>query len=231
MADTIEHRFNDNGDVTVTVEPAPKKRRTRFQMGGSAHPHAERGANLYETPECMTRALCELEALPRCVWEPSAGKGRMSRVLKAYGHDVIASDLVDYPGRDVGIIPGLDFFKAAKPAAVDAIVTNPPYQGDLTPKFVEHALTFGVPVFMLLRLLFLEGSKPRRCKIIDQHLEHVWLGLDRPPALHRDGWTGPKLEKGGAPFAWFCFSPIARSRDITVRRFRWSDYVREGDAS
>ena len=57
---------------------------------------AERGHDLYETPPEATRALLEVERLPHRVWEPACGPGAIVTVLRAAGHDVVASDLVDY---------------------------------------------------------------------------------------------------------------------------------------
>src|SRR5712675_190091 len=54
------------------------------------HPIAERGQDLYETPRVAT------EALPTTIWEPSAGRGAIVRVLRDRGHAVIGSDVADY---------------------------------------------------------------------------------------------------------------------------------------
>jgi len=60
-------------------------------------PLAERRDDLYETPECATRALLAVESLPQgTVWEPACGPGAIVRVLRAAGHQVYATDLVKY---------------------------------------------------------------------------------------------------------------------------------------
>ena len=59
-------------------------------------PLRDRRNDLYETPECATRALLHIERLPRRIWEPAAGRGAIVRVLRAHGHEVVASDLIDY---------------------------------------------------------------------------------------------------------------------------------------
>src|SRR5690348_6215810 len=87
-------------------------------------PLSERGDDLYETPDVAVHALMRAEELPRCIWEPCCGPGRIVRVLKGAGHDVIASDLVNY---EWGHFHGWDFLNEMKvPTGVEAIVTNPP---------------------------------------------------------------------------------------------------------
>ena len=47
---------------------------------------AERRDDLYETPECATRALLAVESLPQgTVWEPACGPGAIVRVLRDAG--------------------------------------------------------------------------------------------------------------------------------------------------
>jgi len=60
-------------------------------------PLVNRKDDLYETPECATRALLTVDELPTgAVWEPACGPGATARVLRAAGHEVWATDLVDY---------------------------------------------------------------------------------------------------------------------------------------
>src|SRR6516162_8818181 len=61
------------------------------------HPLAERGHDLYETPDVAVEALLRVERLPHRIWEPAAGRGAIVRVLlRRAGHAVIASDVADY---------------------------------------------------------------------------------------------------------------------------------------
>ena len=61
------------------------------------HPHAERGHDLYETPSVAVEALLRVLALPRgAIWEPACGRGAIANVLRAHGHRVVCTDLVDY---------------------------------------------------------------------------------------------------------------------------------------
>lgn len=163
------------------------------------HSLADRKNDLYETPEVAIHALMRAERLPVRVWEPACGPGRIVKALRGAGHEVWATDLVDY-GLEQSE-SGIDFLmeRAAPRGGVDAIVTNPPFK--LAGQFVEHALSLCPRVVMLLRLAFLESEK--RCSIIDNaHLARVHVFRKRLPMMHRDEWAGPKANSGMA-FAWF----------------------------
>jgi hypothetical protein len=62
----------------------------------TAHAMKERGNDLYETPECAVEALLAVETLPSRIWEPACGPGSIVRVLRRAGHEIFASDLIDY---------------------------------------------------------------------------------------------------------------------------------------
>jgi hypothetical protein len=126
---------------------------------GQRHSHAERGLDLYETPNVAVEALLRVEQIPQRIWEPAAGKGAIVRVLRDHGHAVMASDIYDYGGLDfVGDFLGQE----RMPAGCEAIVTNPPYK--IAESFVAYALDRAPLVIMLLRLAFLESE--RRCHIL-----------------------------------------------------------------
>jgi hypothetical protein len=93
----------------------------------------------YETPPWVTEALLPHLPAGLVVWEPACGDGRMARVLKAAGFQVVATD----------IVTGQDFLTMPAPAPVNAIVTNPPYA--LAKEFIERPLTCADLVAMLLR--------------------------------------------------------------------------------
>ena len=180
-------------------------------------------AELYETPPCATRALirtCELDQFARsAVWEPCTGRGAIVRELAAAGFQIHASDLVAYPDAEPRILAPVDFMlERNAPAGAGAIVTNPPFR--LADDFVRHGLEFDLPVIVLLRLQTLEGAA--RSDLVDKHLRRVLVGIERLPMMHRKDWTGPRTKNGGAPFAWFCFSPGARNNGpIELTRISW----------
>lgn len=170
-------------------------RRHAVQPG--THSHADRGADLYETPTCATEALLRAEPLPRVIWENAAGRGAIVRPLRDRGHMVIASDLIDYgfPLDFVG-----DFLtQTIAPNGCECVLTNPPFK--IVDRFIAHALDLVPRVIVLARLALLEST--RRTEILERrglariHVFREWL-----PMMHRDGWAGPKASSS-MPFAWF----------------------------
>ena len=161
-------------------------------------PLRDRRNDLYETPECATRALLHIERLPRRIWEPAAGRGAIVRVLRAHGHEVVASDLIDY-GEQTHFSRRDFLLEHKAPQGCECILTNPPFS--LAEQFVAHALDLCPRVIMLLRLAFLESE--RRSRILDTGtLARVHIFRRRLPMRHRDGWQGPKASSAMA-FAWF----------------------------
>ena len=114
------------------------------------------GLDLYETPPVAVEALLRVKWLPHRLWEPACGPGNIVEVLRAAGHQVIGSDLVDYG--DPTHFYGRDFLMEHKaPDGCEAIITNPPFM--LANEFVAHALELCPRVVMLLRLAFLESER------------------------------------------------------------------------
>jgi hypothetical protein len=179
------------------------------------HALAERGHDLYETPDVAVHALLRAETLPHSLWEPAAGRGAIVNVLRDAGHAVLASDLVDYglPSH----FHGRDFLMELKtPEGCEAIVTNPPFK--LAEEFVAHALKLCPLVVMLLRLAFLESNR-RRGILEDRGLARVHVFRKRLPMMHRDGWEGRKANSGMA-FAWFVWDREHKG-PIELRRISW----------
>jgi hypothetical protein len=186
----------------------------------------DRGKDLYETHACATRALIRTGALNqfRVIFEPCAGRGAISRVLKAGGWRVVSHDLIAYDDADPDIQTGIDFFKSCNTTYLHAIVTNPPYrQAD---DFIRHGLELKLPVIVLLRLMALEGAN--RTDILN-HLHHVFIGIERLPKFQREGWKGKRLKTETAPFAWFVFLPWKRHSDsFTASRISWREEDKNG---
>jgi hypothetical protein len=196
------------------------------RQGADRGPLKEREHDLYETHACATRALIRTGCLNqfRVLYEPCAGRGAISRELKAGGWRVISCDLMAYEGRDDDIQTGVDFFKSFQVMYLQAIVSNPPFrQAD---DFIRHGIRLGLPVIVLLRLMALEGAG--RADIL-QHLHHVYVGIERLPKFQRDNWKGNRLKTETAPFAWFVFLPLKRQGDtFTVSRVSWREEVKDG---
>ena len=140
------------------LDPGPRSLKT----GTLRAPLSDRKDDLYETPDEAVHALLRAEKLPRYLWEPACGPGRIVKILRDAGHAGYASDLVDYGCPDSH--SRFDFLLPCNsyeflPHHVQAIVTNPPFK--LAEEFVARALHLAPKVVMLLRLAFLESEKRR----------------------------------------------------------------------
>jgi hypothetical protein len=180
-------------------------------------PLKTRGNDLYETPAEAVHALLRAETLPHCVWEPACGPGAIVHVLRDAGHEVIATDLVNYDSPDQDAA-GRDFlFERELPTGVEMICTNPPYK--LATEFVAHALSLCPRVVMLLRLSFLESAK--RAPILDcGALARVHVFRNRLPMMHRASWAGPRVSNPTA-FGWFCWDRTHHG-PTTLHRLSWT---------
>jgi hypothetical protein len=194
-------------------QKARKKRLLQF----GRHSLADRKNDLYETPPCATRALIPFLDPAEAIWEPACGPGAIVRELRDAGFVVYPTDLVDY-GLE-GAHSGVDFLmERPDPAWPRVIVTNPPFK--LADEFTRHALTLARTVWIFQRLNWLEGVK--RADLMDRHLDHILLGRERLPMMHRDGWEGPKLAASAMPFAWFRFEAERPAGRVTrFERISW----------
>jgi hypothetical protein len=163
------------------------------------HSHAERGHDCYPTSPGAARALLQAEQLPKYIWDPCCGTGTIVTELRAAGHEVVASDLVDY-GIPIAAYYGADFLLEQRaPIDCEGIVCNPPYK--LAPSFVRHAIRLVPFTAMLLRLAFLESAS--RTDILEHSgLARVLVFRRRLPMMHRHGWSGP-IASSGIAHAWF----------------------------
>jgi hypothetical protein len=178
---------------------------------------ADRGDDLYQTPPEAVRALLRVERIAIPIWEPCCGPGAIARVLRQAGHQVIATDLVDYQSPDQDHA-GWDFLmERSAPPGVEAIVSNFPFK--LAPEMIRHGLTLVSRLYLLLRFAFIEAQG--RADILESGLlRRVHVFANRLPMMHRDGWQGPKIERSAYPYAWFVWD-----RDhpgpTTIKRIWW----------
>ena len=169
-------------------------------VGASNHAKRERVQHdFYSTPRIAVGRLldkCGLE-ISYNVMEPCCGEGAISKVLEECGFHVKSMDLYDRGYGETGI----DFLEYNEPFDGD-IVTNPPYK--LAQEFIEHGLEIvgdGRKVFMLLRLVFLEGQKRRQ--LFDKKCLKTVYVFSKRISCYRSGEY--KNYHGAVAFAWFEF--------------------------
>jgi hypothetical protein len=183
--------------------------------GNLRAPLKERREDLYETPPVAIEALLRHERLPHRLWDPCCGPGNIVDVLRAHGHEVIGSDLVDYGRPD--FFARRDFLMERKaPDGCAGVVMNPPFK--LAEEFIAHALDLSPLVIALLRLAFLESE--RRSDILENRgLARIHVFRKRLPMMHRAAWEGPKAGSAMA-FAWFAWDR-AHVGAPTIHRVSW----------
>jgi hypothetical protein len=212
----------ESGDVSVSA--AVEKIRHSHRTGVAMAPHNERGNDLYQTPAPAVHALLDVEPLPKeiTIWEPFAGKCRIVNVLRACGHNVIATDLIDY---GCGATGGIDFLKQeSAPDDAKLILSNPPYMH--ADACVRKALSLGVRrVIMLLRFLFY--AEQGRSDILENAgLARIYVFRNRLQ-LHRDGWTGPRANPQ-LVLAWFVWEHEHRG-PAELHRISWKPEAPSAD--
>lgn len=179
--------------------------------------------DLYESPPEAVSALLGVERIPHRVWEPACGPGVIVSMLRSRGHDVLATDLVDYgsPHQDKS---GIDFLIPGIAESINterrAIVTNPPFKN--AREFVIRALQMTDYVAMLLRLAFLE-SEGRRDIIDNSCLARVHVFRKRLPTMHRAGFEGNRTGSAMA-FAWFVWDK-KHSGPVQLHRVSWEEWA------
>lgn len=156
--------------------------------------HLEREVeDFYPTPPEPTRALLAAESsrlkdFP-LLWEPAAGDGAMVREMRAAGHQVVASDLID---RGCGAMVK-SFYDFDAPLA-RAIVTNPPFADcNKDPGWIRHAMgTLGVDYMALLLPMTWLGAAGRARLWVDHPPARIYLmrwridftGQGAPPQIN-----------------------------------------------
>jgi hypothetical protein len=186
------------------------------------HSLEDRGLDFYPTPIEAVRGFlsAERQYLPKRLWEPACGDGAIVLPLRAAGHVVLATDLVDRgcPMSSGGIDFLLPIPRGTSAPCVDGIVTNPPFK--LAQAFVDRALGMVPYVAMLLRVSFLEGTA-RKPWFQSTPLARVHISSRRLPMMHRHEWGGPKSTSAIA-FAWFVWDRNHEGPP-TIDWFDWKD--------
>jgi hypothetical protein len=179
------------------------------------HALSERGDDLYETPPVAVEALLRHERLPHRLWDPCCGPGNIVKVLRAAGHEVIGSDLVDYG--DPTHFYRRDFLMERKaPDGCEGVVMNAPFK--LAAEFIAHALDLSPLVIALARLAFMESE--RRTPILEgRGLARIHVFRKRLPMMHRHGWEGRKANSGMA-LCWMAWDR-SHAGPTTIHRISW----------
>jgi len=143
-----------SGRETMTLFPTPgesdKATATGAMMVGGGKRQRQKD-DFYPTTAEAAIAFMEAEAAyirsahGKLIAEPACGDGALVTVFESYGFEVVKSDLVD---RGCGARV-LDFL-TMETAPARAVITNPPYKGDMAGKFVRQAKRLGVEYLALL---------------------------------------------------------------------------------
>jgi hypothetical protein len=155
-----------------------------------------------ETPERAVTDLVAARPWPMAysrVWEPCAGTGVLSGVLKTLGYDVVASDIHDW-GAGYDVIA--DVFYMTTPLA-PVVWTNPPFSR--AAELVRHLFAIGVAEV----ILFQSWSWPTQVgawDLFDVHPPTHFTPLRRRVSPWRFDISIPE-RKGSTPdrYCWFRF--------------------------
>lgn len=185
-------------------------------LGASSHVEDERAEHdYYATPPKAVEFLLEKEEFSRYIWECASGEDHIANVLRAHGHDVRCTDIVDRTGHT----EVLDFLTTTYAPIGCDIITNPPYK--YAQEFVEHALSIiedGHKVAMYLKVQFLEGKKRQRL-FNQRNLKTVYVSASRMGCGKNGVFTkknSDKIDVGAVAFAWFvwekgyCGDPVIK---------------------
>jgi hypothetical protein len=185
----------------------------------SSHNHADRGLDPYFTcPEAVYALLhVEDDHLPHRIWEPAAGDGAISRILRAHGHDVLSTDIADYGWE--GCRSGVNYLNAAPVDGIEGIVTNPPFRRAV--EFAKKALREVGYLALLLRTNFLE-SQERYPFFLEHPPARVWISSRRLPMMHRHGWAGKKAASNTC-HSWFIWQSGRGGSEL--RWFDWQEFL------
>ena len=102
-------------------------------------------SDAYYTERWVTEALLSQVRFRGAVWEPAAGRGDISVVLRGAGYNNVIESDIAWPD-------SVDFLRQRSlPDYVESIATNPPY--DQIVDFICHALVLTKPVDGIVAML------------------------------------------------------------------------------
>lgn len=152
----------------------------QFQLAGRSKDNLRAKDDFYPTPEWVGEILIKHHHFNGKIWECACGDGALAKQLSAAGYDVISTDLIN---RGYGT-SGIDFLLEST-AIAENIVTNPPF--NLAYEFMEHGLSLGQSLALLLPIRYLAGLKRSKlyktnppCKIVIIPKKIDFLGIGKP---------------------------------------------------
>jgi len=155
-----------------------------------------------QTPKYVTEALLERESFEGSILEPCCGAGAISKVLLAYGYQVISSDKNNY-----GYGSQKDLFEISEP--FENIVTNPPFTQQSIVK--KHLLSIASRKVALLWYVKNLGNEIEAKS--SRNLKTVWVFPEKIPFVEKKlGWL----------FAWYIWEK-GYEGDVTIRKVAGSN--------
>ena len=157
---------------------------------------AKDSLDFYPTPEWATKALLDAERFNGKIWEPAAGNGAMVKVIKEFGYQVHASDIVE---RNYALDTVDDFLQSDRQYAQN-VVTNPPF--NIAEAFIHKALSIPnlYKCAFLLKLSFLEGRRRANSLYGIYPPDRVHVFSSRV-TMYKDG--AEQKGSGTQAYAWF----------------------------
>jgi len=152
--------------------------------GKRMYPRASGTYDECGTPSYAFWPLVTILPLGCTVWEPAPGEGLLARAMLDSGFSVVETST--------------DFFVTDAPPTADVLVTNPPYS--IKYRWVERALSFGIPVALLMPVESLgTGALWKACGHVVPRMILVSPRINFK--MPHKGWEGTAQ----FPTAWFCW--------------------------
>jgi hypothetical protein len=149
-----------------------------FDRPSTADTGGRNAFDLYETPRWMTASLLHHHRIAKdaLILEPCAGGGAIARALEEAGHRfIVTNDLDQRQPTDLhGDAADFDLWANPELAAVDWVITNPPYDRAFQILMQAERLA-RVGVAMVLRKTFMEPTEKRG----------PWFAVHPPTQRHR----------------------------------------------
>lgn len=183
----------------------------------------------YWTQPWLTEALRDMVELPDRIWEPAAGRGDIAKVLNAFGHIVLASDvdMSEYAVAEVENALTGDFLTTTAPPLMlsegnlvlpQAIITNPPYNQPrgIAEQFVRHAVELmgeHEDIRLVAMLLRSEFCKAKTRRDLFGECRDYWGEVVLTTRPRWDWWFREKPEASPRHnFSWFIWSKVTNGR-------------------